>query len=328
MKMCRGWQWLSLIMLVFLLSIPIASAAKEDQRIPTTITITSNVSLVECGNNITLTATLKDSDGNPLVGKTIVWVFTIKGGYSFGSNVGSLRPSRVVTDSRGQTTTIYTPAIQHERYGVTIAASFGDFIDWVAMGDDFYKGAYDTCHVSVYPAAGDIWSPTARLLWFLIVMIVFLVGSAFIESRLTRNGSGIMPFGTFVLGFGFLMGSGIFGDMISLISFFLGFLAVCLFSAFRQSRKLAFFYGLNFGIGMIIGVLAFIAEEGCAGSGVVFAWIVLGTIGSIALGNVAVSQFEARKAHQQKMEAYKRKLRQWEVEGYKVEELKEKWGLK
>jgi hypothetical protein len=327
MKVRRGWQWLSLIMLVFLLSIPIASAAKEDQRIPTTIIITPNVSRVECGNNITLTATLKDSEGNPLSGKTIVWVFTTTE-YTFGTNIGSLRPSRGVTDSRGQATTIYTPAIQHEPYGVTIAASFGDFIDWVAVGDDFYKGSSADCHISVYPAAGDIWSPTARLLWFLIVMIVFLVGSAFIERRLTRNGGGIMPFGIFVLELGFLMGSGIFGDMISLISFILGFLAVCLFSAFRQSRKLAFFYGLNFGIGMIIGVLAFIAEEGCAGSGIVFAWIVLGTIGSIALGNVAVSQFEARKAYQQKTEAYRRKLRQWEAEGYEVEELKEKWGFK
>ncbi|MGB5925592.1 MAG: hypothetical protein WBH01_05800 [Dehalococcoidia bacterium] len=119
-----------------------------------------------------------------------------------------------------------------------------------------------------------------------------------------------MPLGIFVLGLGFLMGSGIFGDTISLVAFILGFLAVCLFSALRQSRKLSLFYGVNFGIGMVIGVLAFIAEEGSAGSGLVFAWIALGTIGSIALGNGAVSlglkrslkkqlakeQFEAKKA--------------------------------
>lgn len=119
-----------------------------------------------------------------------------------------------------------------------------------------------------------------------------------------------MPLGIFVLGLGFLMGSGIFGDTISLVAFILGFVVVCLFSALRHSHKLSFFYGANFGIGMIIGVLAFIAVEGSAGSGIVFAWIGLGTIGSIALGNVAASlvfkmsskkkhaeeQFEAKKA--------------------------------
>ena len=323
MKMRKGWQWLSLIMLVFLLSTPIASAAEENQRIPTTITITSSASSVESGNSITLTATLKDSEGNPLSGKTIMWLLPTELGteYTFGTNIGSLKPIRGVTDSRGQTTTIYTSAIQHEGYGVTITASFGDFIDWVAVGDDFYKGTSGSRHIRVYPAAGDIEGTTGVPLWIWIVMTVFLVGSAFIERLLTRNGRGIMPFGIFVFGFGFLMGSGIFGEMISLIAFILGFLAVCLFSAFRLNRQLSLFYGGNFGIGMLLGVSAFIAREGCAGSGIVFAWIVLGTIGSIALGNVAVSLIKTRKA-------YREKLRQWETEGYKVEELKKKWRFK
>lgn len=119
-----------------------------------------------------------------------------------------------------------------------------------------------------------------------------------------------MPLGILVLGLGFLMGSEIFGDTISLVAFILGFVVVCLFSALRHSHKLSFFYGANFGIGMIIGVLAFIAVEDSAGSGIVFAWIGLGTIGSIALGGIGASlglkissrkqhakeQFEARKA--------------------------------
>jgi len=189
MKMCRGWQWLSLIMLVFLLSIPIASAAKEDQRIPTTITITSNVSEVECGNNITLTATLKDSDGNPLFGKTIVWVFTTTE-YTFGTNIGSLKPSRGVTDSRGQATTTYTSAIQREPYGVTIAASFGDFIDWVATGDDFYKGSDARFYVSVSRApgvAGDIQDFTGAPLWIWVTLLIFLISSALIERSLASK---------------------------------------------------------------------------------------------------------------------------------------------
>lgn len=113
-----------------------------------------------------------------------------------------------------------------------------------------------------------------------------------------------MPLGIFVLGFGFLVGSGIFGDMISLVAFILGFLAVCLFSAFRQSRKLPLFYGVNFGVGMIIGVIAFIAEEGSAGSGISYVWIGLGAVGSIALGNVASSL--SLKKHSKKQQAKER----------------------
>ena len=98
-----------------------------------------------------------------------------------------------------------------------------------------------------------------------------------------------MPLGIFVLGLGFLMGSGIFGDTMGLVAFILGFVLVCSFSALRHNHKLSLLYGVNFGIGMIIGVLSFIAVEGSAGSGIVFAWIGFGTIGSIALGNVTVS---------------------------------------
>lgn len=116
-----------------------------------------------------------------------------------------------------------------------------------------------------------------------------------------------MPLGILVLGLGFLMGSGIFGDTISLVTFILGFILVCLFSALRHSHKLSFFYGINFGIGMIIGVLAFIAEEGSAGSGIVFAWIGLGTIGSIALGKGAVSLGLKRSSKkQQERERFER----------------------
>jgi hypothetical protein len=57
-----------------------------------------------------------------------------------------------------------------------------------------------------------------------------------------------------------------------------------------------------------------------------------GTINGYYLGRLigekADERDRERKAYQQKIEAYMRKLRQWEAEGYKVEELKEKWGLK
>jgi hypothetical protein len=119
-----------------------------------------------------------------------------------------------------------------------------------------------------------------------------------------------MPLGILVLGLGFLMGSGIFGDTISMVAFILGFVLVCLFSALRHNRKLTFFYGINFGIGMIVGAIAFTAREGSAGSGIVFVWIGLGTIGSIVLGGIgdslglkmslrrqhAKQQFEEKKA--------------------------------
>lgn len=88
---------------------------------------------------------------------------------------------------------------------------------------------------------------------------------------------------------GFIMGSGILGDdPAGLIAYVLGFIMVCLLSAVKRTYGSARFYAFSFGAGMFIGVLVFIANEGSAGSGIVFAFIIFGTIGSIALASFAV----------------------------------------
>lgn len=188
--MCKGWQWLSLVTLVFLLSGPMASAVKANQRIPTALTITSSSSSVESGNSIILTATLKDSDGNPLSGKTIMWRLPKDTDYTPGTHVGSLRPIRGVTDSRGQATTTYTATAATPHIGVTIWASFGED-EFTPCGDEFYEGARAECHIQVLRAAGDttgnIEDATGAPLWIWITLIILLIGSAFIERRLVRG---------------------------------------------------------------------------------------------------------------------------------------------
>ncbi|MGB5925591.1 MAG: Ig-like domain-containing protein [Dehalococcoidia bacterium] len=190
MKKQDKWLlWLTLVTLPFLFSGVILSFVNASDRIPTVITITPSSSSVEFGSSITLTATLRNSEGDPLSGKTIVWLFTTTE-YTFGTNIGNLEPSRGVTDSYGQATTTYTPAIQGEPYGVTIRASFGDFIDFIAMGDDFHEGSYAVCHISVSRApgtAGDIQDTTGAPLWIWVTLTIFLVGSAGIERRLARK---------------------------------------------------------------------------------------------------------------------------------------------
>ena len=41
-----------------------------------------------------------------------------------------------------------------------------------------------------------------------------------------------------------------------------------------------------------------------------------------------INEKDIKRKVAEQIEAYRRKLRQWEAEGYKVEELKEKWRLK
>jgi len=47
-----------------------------------------------------------------------------------------------------------------------------------------------------------------------------------------------------------------------------------------------------------------------------------------SIGEKADERKQERRLYQQKIDAYRRKLRQWDAEGYKVEELKKKWGFK
>ena len=47
-----------------------------------------------------------------------------------------------------------------------------------------------------------------------------------------------------------------------------------------------------------------------------------------SIGEKADERKQERRIYQQKIEAYRRKLQRWEAEGYKVEELKMKWGFK
>jgi hypothetical protein len=185
-KKQNKWIWLTIVVLSFLFPGFVVNAS---ERIPTVVNITPKSASVEAGNSITLTATLKDSEGNPLSGKTIVWLFDTTE-YTFGTNIGSLEPSRGVTDPYGQATTTYTPAIQGEPYGVDIRASFGDFIDWVAMGDDFHEGSAAICHIGVSQAPGivnDIQDTTGAPSWIWVMLATFLLISALIESRLTRK---------------------------------------------------------------------------------------------------------------------------------------------
>ena len=58
----------------------------------------------------------------------------------------------------------------------------------------------------------------------------------------------------------------------------------------------------------------------------------LGTINGYWIGGSIGEKVDEReqekRLYQQKIDAYRRKLRQWDAEGYKVEELKKKWRFK
>lgn len=90
--------------------------------IPTSISISPADFTLESGESITLTATLKDNAGDPLVEKTVTWTAT----------VGSLSPASGTTNSLGEVTTIYTaPTVTVETL-VTVTASFAGDVDYGA----------------------------------------------------------------------------------------------------------------------------------------------------------------------------------------------------
>jgi hypothetical protein len=190
-KTRRGWYWLILVMVAFLLGSLAVSPAEANQRTPTVLTVTPSSPSVESGSSITLTATLKDSEGSPLSGKTIIWRLPDATEYTVGTDVGSLNPTSGVTDSLGQTTTTYTGATPH--IGVTIRASFGSFGDdeFKPSGDESYEGATTLYHIYVLGAGDDssekIEDATGAPLWIWILMVVCLVASAFIERHLTKR---------------------------------------------------------------------------------------------------------------------------------------------
>jgi hypothetical protein len=77
--------------------------------------------------SVKLTATLKDSDNNPLADKTVTWAAT----------AGSLSAANTTTDSLGQATVTYTaPGITTE-ISVTVTASFGGDADYQASSGNF-----------------------------------------------------------------------------------------------------------------------------------------------------------------------------------------------
>lgn len=180
MKSKTKWPWITLITLPFLFAGFILSPVSASERIPAVITIVPSSSSVESGSSITLTATLKDSQGKPLSGEAIEWSFATTT-YTPGTDIGTLRPTRGVTDQQGQATTTYTAATPH--IGVSIAASFA--------GNEFYESAREIRHVQVCQAAGDtagnIEDTTGAPLWVWITLIILFVGSTFIERHLVRG---------------------------------------------------------------------------------------------------------------------------------------------
>ena len=222
--MRKGWQWLSLVMLVFLLSSPIASSAEENQRIPTTMTINPpEFTVASSGQSVVLTVVLEDIQGKGLPGKRIVWNFGPEPPHPMveeSTGIGTLNPSFGTTDSLGQMSITYTAPKASTQILVYISAHFA--------GDAAYQGSRALCEGVVLPPEREIG--THILLWIWILMTVFLVASIYWVSRWTSKKA--------------------------------------------DGRK------------------------------------------------------QERRLYQQKMEVYRRKLRQWEAEGYKVEELKMKWGFK
>ena len=221
--MRKGGQWLCLVMLVFLLSSPIASAAEENQRIPTTMTINPPEFTVASGQSVVLTVVLEDLQGKGLPEKRIVWNFGPDPPHPMveeSTGIGTLSPSFGTTDSLGQMSITYTAPKASTQILVYISAHFA--------GDAAYQGSRALCEGVVLPPEREIGTPI--LLWIWILMTVFLVASIYWVGR----------------------------------------------------------------------------------------WV----------SKKADVREQERKAYQQKAEAYRGKLQQWEAEGYKVEELKKKWGFK
>jgi hypothetical protein len=87
------------------------------------------------GDSLTLTATLKDVNGNPLTGKTITWSET--------QGRGTLDPTSGTTDENGRMTVTYTAPTVTQIENVTIKASFA--------GDGDYEASENTSTGTITP---------------------------------------------------------------------------------------------------------------------------------------------------------------------------------
>jgi parallel beta-helix repeat protein len=93
--------------------------------IPTTLSISPPSFILAWGESLTLTATLRDENGEPLAGKTINWSAT----------AGVLSSTSGTTDSSGQVTVVYTAPAGIGYISVTITASFaGDATYAASLG--------------------------------------------------------------------------------------------------------------------------------------------------------------------------------------------------
>jgi PKD repeat protein len=100
---------------------------------PATLTISPASFTLRSGSTVTLTATLRDSAGNPIFGRTISWSAT----------AGSFSVTAARTNSLGQVQTVYTAPDLTIESPVIIMASFA--------GDDQYLACSASCWGTVSP---------------------------------------------------------------------------------------------------------------------------------------------------------------------------------
>jgi hypothetical protein len=97
--------------------------------------------------------------------------------------------------------------------------------------------------------------------------------------------------------------------------------------------SVGFYFGSPFVFGIMWGIfdniLWWVAESTAVAVTAGMPFAIAGAITGYRLGGPVGEKVDEReqerRLYQQKIEEYRRKLWQWEVEGYKVEELKKKW---
>ncbi|MFN4132751.1 MAG: DUF2341 domain-containing protein [Candidatus Hadarchaeales archaeon] len=125
-------------------AITVTTPPPPPSKVGTTLQIDPSSFSLTSGGSHTLTATLKDANGNPLSGKTISWS-AVKGTFSAASTT---------TDNSGKATVTYTAPSVTTTENVTITASFAE--------DGTYYGstATSTATISPSPPASSFLSVT------------------------------------------------------------------------------------------------------------------------------------------------------------------------
>jgi hypothetical protein len=93
---------------------------------PTEIAVAPVTFNIESRESTTLSATLRDSTGNPVAGKTIAWSATS----------GTLTPTSGTTDQQGQAVATYTAPLSCIETSVTVTSSFGGDASYRQTGAD------------------------------------------------------------------------------------------------------------------------------------------------------------------------------------------------